>query len=390
MALLAFLAVELLDETVYGAREAAWPLIRTDLGLSYVHIGVLLSVPAIVSHLIEPVIGILGDVWDRRRLILGGGLVFGVALAAVAVSPGMLALAAALMLLYPASGAFVNLSQASLMDSDPARREQNMVRWTFAGYVGVVIGAVVLALAVTVGLGWRGLFLVFFPATLLVVALVRKAPVGTPQQLTPHATLPDFRRGIAEAFRALRRPAVLRWLVLLEFSDLMLDGLFGYLSLYFVDVVGISEANAALSVAVWTAAGLLGSLLLIPAIERVPGLVYLRVSALADLMLFPVFLLAPGLWAKLPVLAALGSVNSGWYSVIQAQVYAAMPGRSGSVLAVENASGLVGSLVPLGLGVAARAWGLGGMLWLLLAGPIVLLVGTPRSESRPARPDASC
>lgn len=31
---LSLLAIEFLDEFVFGAREAAWPLIRTDLGLS--------------------------------------------------------------------------------------------------------------------------------------------------------------------------------------------------------------------------------------------------------------------------------------------------------------------------------------------------------------------
>jgi hypothetical protein len=37
------LAIELLDELVFGAREAAWPLIRDQLSLSYTQIGLLLS-----------------------------------------------------------------------------------------------------------------------------------------------------------------------------------------------------------------------------------------------------------------------------------------------------------------------------------------------------------
>ena len=57
------LAIELLDELVFGAREAAWPLIRSDLGLSYAQIGLLLGVPNLVAAFIEPVLGILGDVW---------------------------------------------------------------------------------------------------------------------------------------------------------------------------------------------------------------------------------------------------------------------------------------------------------------------------------------
>lgn len=41
---------------------------------------------------------------------------------------------------------------------------------------------------------------------------------------------------------ALRQKEVLRWLVLLEFSDLMLDVLLGFLALYFVDVAGFSSS----------------------------------------------------------------------------------------------------------------------------------------------------
>jgi len=48
------LAIEFLDEFVFGAREAAWPLIRTDLGLNYIQIGLLLSLPSLVSSIVEP------------------------------------------------------------------------------------------------------------------------------------------------------------------------------------------------------------------------------------------------------------------------------------------------------------------------------------------------
>lgn len=45
---------------------------------------------------------------------------------------------------YPASGAFVNLSQAILMDIEPGRHAQNMACWTFAGLVGIVLGPLLM------------------------------------------------------------------------------------------------------------------------------------------------------------------------------------------------------------------------------------------------------
>jgi FSR family fosmidomycin resistance protein-like MFS transporter len=122
------LLIEFLDEFVFGAGEAAWPLIRTDLGLSYAQVGLLLGLPIVVGNMIEPVIGILGDVWKRRTLVLGGGIVFALALALTALSHSFLVLLFSFILFYPASGAFVSLSQADLMGMGPDRHEQNIAR----------------------------------------------------------------------------------------------------------------------------------------------------------------------------------------------------------------------------------------------------------------------
>jgi FSR family fosmidomycin resistance protein-like MFS transporter len=374
---LTLLAIEFLDEFVYGAREAAWPLIRNDLGLTYTQVGLLLGIPNVIASLIEPWLGILGDVWRRRVLVLGGGIVFTLALLLTAGSSSFFLLLASFILFYPASGSFVSLSQATLMDTDPARHEQNMARWTFAGSFGVVAGPLALGGAALLGLHWRGLFLAFAGLSLALLAMAWRMPYPDGRkQLAEEGA--DLRGGLLEALRALRRAEVLRWLVLLEFSNLMLDVLLGYLALYFVDVVGVTPAQAGVAVAVWTGVGLLGDLLLIPFLERIRGLSYLRVSVALKLVLFPAFLLTGGWSAKLVLAALLGFFNSGWYSILQAGLYSAMPGRSGTVMAVENIPGLVAALIPLGLGLAAQQFGLGRAMWLLLLGPIVLMIGLPR------------
>jgi FSR family fosmidomycin resistance protein-like MFS transporter len=154
--------------------------------------------------------------------------------------------------------------------------------------------------------------------------------------------------------------------------------LLGFLALYFVDVVGTRPAQAGVAVAVWTGAGLLGNLLLIPLLERVRGLRYLRLSTAVELALFPVFLLVPGFWAKVMLLGLLGLFSAGWYSILQARLYATMPGQSGTVMAVGNVFGLLGGLIPLGLGLVAERFDLAVTMWLLLLGPVALLVGLPK------------
>src|SRR5205823_6413582 len=129
---------------------------------------------------------------------------------------------------------------------------------------------------------------------------------------TPHASL---RRGLLDALRQLRRGEVVRWLLLLELSDLMLDVLMGFLALYLVDVGKLTPARAALVIAGRSAASLAGELGVVAVLERFRGLAYLRWSVLAAVFLYPALLLASPVWAKVSVAVALGAETAGWYSI---------------------------------------------------------------------------
>ena len=95
------------------------------------------------------------------------------------------------------------------------------------------------------------------------------------------------------ALAALRRGAVVRWLVLLEAGDLLLDVFLGFLALYLVDEAGLAPGAAALAVTGWIAAGLAGNFLILPLLRRASGLWYLRASAVAAAALFAAFLACP-------------------------------------------------------------------------------------------------
>jgi FSR family fosmidomycin resistance protein-like MFS transporter len=373
-----FYLIEFLDELVFGVTDAAWPFIQTELHLNYTQIGILLTVPGIFSTIVEPFLGILGDVWKRRLLILVGGICFVLALLLASMSVSFILLLISFSLFYPASGAFVSLSQATLMDSDPSRHDHNMARWTFAGSLGVVLGPPLLVGLSAIGFGWRGVFLALtFLAVIVLFLAWRKIPPD-PFHLPRFPSFSGLFAGFRSAFAALKQPGILRWLVLLGFSDLMLDVLLGFLALYFHAVAGLTEMQAAGAVFVWLAVGLLGDFLLIPLLEKMDGLRYLRWSVALELLLFPAFLLVPWPWLKLFLVGLLGFFNSGWYAILKGRLYSSMPGRSGTVMALDNLTGLVGSLLPFGIGIAADAFGLQAAIWLLLAGPIALLLGLPR------------
>jgi len=372
---LIFLIIELLDELVDGVRGAAWPLMRQDLHLSYMQVGMLLTIPNTIASMIEPILGIWGDIGYRRPLILGGGIGFAIALFLISFSQDFAWLLTGFVLLYPSSGSFVSLSQATLMDLEPTRHEQNMARWVLAGSVGNVVGPLILAGAIAAHQSWRGAFFVLALLTSLPLALLWKYSIAPMTASQEEQLSSSFKQGICNAIAALKRASVLRWLTLLQFSDLMLDVLRGFLALYLVDVVGTSTTQASLAIAVWLGFGLLGDFLLIPLLERVRGLAYLRVSAGLVLCLYPAFLVVSNLTIKLILLGCLGFLNAGWYSILKGQLYTAMPGQSGTVMTLSNVFGLMGGLAPLVLGFVAQQMGLESAMWFLLASPIALLLG---------------
>lgn len=372
---LTFLLVELLDELVGGVLVSAWPLIADDLRLSYGQLGFAMALATVVASVAETLLYLRADPHRRQRLIVVSGVGFAIAIFLLAISPGFGLFLVGLALLYPASGGFVNLCQATLMDLAPQRHEQNMARWVLAGSVGNLLGPPLLTVAIAASYGWRESLWLIAALLGLPLLLLRRYPMAGAIAAAPASSLQE---SLAAAATALRRPLVRRWLILQQCADLLPDLLLSFVALYFVDVVGQTPAQAGLAVTVWLGLGLLGDFLLLPLLEKVPGLAYLRVSAALVLVLYPAFLLVPQPWAKLAILGGLGFLDAGWYSILQGQLYTALPGQSSTVMILGNLFGLVGGLVPLGIGLLAQQVGLGPTLVLLLISPVALLVGLPK------------
>ena len=117
--------------------------------------------PLLVGGFLELPLGVLAGQGRRRRLaILVGGVIFVLALLGVASAHSFTVLLCAFVAFYPASGAFVSLTQADIMDAWPDRQAQVMVRWDLAGSTGAVAGPLLLTAVLASGGGWRVGYLV--------------------------------------------------------------------------------------------------------------------------------------------------------------------------------------------------------------------------------------
>src|SRR5258708_7568256 len=298
--LVAALAVVLVDELVDGTKSAALPTMRHDLGLTYGQVGLLVSVPVWRGSLLELPLGVLAGHGRRRRLaVLGGGVLFILALVATAAARSFAGLLAAFVLFFPASGAFVSLTQSGLMDADPSRREQHMARWELAGSAGQVAGPIMLVAVLATGGGWRSAYLTL--ALCAVAAWLGVARHGPGVAAPP----PGGDQGQENGGHHARAAAAPR----------------------------------------------------------------------AAALLYPAFLLAPGLWPKLLLLAGLTIATAPWYPVLQARLYRSLPGESGVVVSLSSAASLLGGVVPLAVGFLAQRFGLSWALTSLAVAPLCLLGG---------------
>jgi len=337
------------------------------LGLSYGQLGLLVSVPIVLGGALELPLGLLAGHGRRRRLVvLGGGLMFIATVAAVAFARNFVELLAAFVLFYPASGAFVTLTEAALLDAEPDRQAQLMARWGTAGWAGALTGPLLYAGVIAAGGGWQTSFLVMAAVSALTWLAMFSVRAGD-------NTDDEEPAGWRELKASLRWP-VLRLLVVLEVTNWLVDVLTGFIAVYLVDVVHTSPAVAALGVSLRLAAGLGGNSLLIVLLRKLSDLTILRATALIALLLFPGFLLVPGLAAKLGLLTLLSAATATWYPLLEARLYGAVP--SPVAVTLTSAAGLAGGLGPLAVGAAAAllglSWAMAGLtlvpaalLWLL-------------------------
>jgi MFS transporter, FSR family, fosmidomycin resistance protein len=348
----------------------------------------------LLGSLLELPLGVMAGQGRRRRLaVLAGGAVFILTLAAAAAARSFAGLLAAFVIFFPASGAFVSLTQSGLMDADPGRREQHMARWELAGSAGSVAGPFVLIAVLAAGGGWRSAFSVLAVAAAAAwLGVARHPPRPAPGDEDP--ARPGAAAAVRQVLAALRRPGVARCLVLLQACDLMLDVLTGFVAVYLVDVVHATPDEAAFGVAIRLGAGLAGDAAVVWALRWAGdaavvwalrwagGLSLLRASAAAAAVLYPAFLLAPGIGLKLLLLGGLSAATAPWYPLLQARLYASLPDASGIAVSLSSAASLLGGAGPLAVGFLAQRFGLTWALAGLAAAPWLVLGGLwpwPRS-----------
>ena len=375
----------LLDELTTGLLVVALPLIRERLHLSYAEAGLIFTVGALSSVLIEPPITLATDRRPLRVPILAGMLALAAGYVLAGVAPSYALLLAAVALIFPAVGTAVGLAQSALIDAAPPQHAgRTMTRWTLLSAVGDLLAPLMVGVGVAAGMDWLRLCLVaggLWLASALFLAPAR-FPVAHEQGGAAEEALPEagggLRARLRDLRRALRARELLRWALISTLATTLDEVFLAFAALYLHDHLHASQEAISAAIAVAVAAGLAALILLDRMNHRVEGRRLLPWMAVLALMGVALLLIAPTVPLAALALAVVAFAAAGWYPLAQAAAYATHPGRAALVRTVSLLGDPIEVVLPGVTGLIAVRFGLPAALAFLALGPLAMLLLLPR------------
>ncbi len=375
---LILLSMGLFDELITGFLIVGLPLLRDQLGLTYAQVGLLFSAGAVSSMILEPIINLASDRGSKRWWILGGLLLLALDFALAGNIHRFGWLLFVFMILYPAIGTAVGLSEAALIDAAPDDGTRTMTRWTLMSSIGDLLSPLVVSVFVTLSLGWTALC--WLAASLwlgvAVVFWLQPFPHPTSSKSDEEGAVSI---GLLKSLRkALQDPLLLRWAIL-TILPTMLDEIFiGFAALYLHDVLHMIEAVIGLLILLQMIGGFLGLLVIDRLVNRIAPARLLIGLALLTLVGVIGFLTLHSIWLVACSLFVISLGTCGLYPIAQAEAYARQPGRSGMVRAVIGLGSPFEVVLPGIVGLVASRFGLLAGVGLLGLAPLLILIIVPR------------
>jgi len=229
------------------------PMIRTDLGLSYTQAGLVISAFAMTSGISQLPAGWLADRFGARLMVLLG--VTGVAIAGflIGLSHSYIALIVFLVLAAIVGGGYHPASAAAISSSVPSEYRGRALGLHFVGGSSAFWVMPLVAAPIAVAWGWRSSYLTLaIPAIILGILLY--ILIGRWSQTRVH-DFPEVDSEVTITSARVPWHKLVPFILISVAAGTMIQSVSAYLSLYAVDEIGVSEAAAAMLMAITPAVG---------------------------------------------------------------------------------------------------------------------------------------
>lgn len=358
------------DELMSGLPDVLMPTIQQQLGLSLAQIALLRQTMEWISQIIDPIHGLLLDVWDRGWLMGLGALGCGLSIALVGLAPTFGLLLLAFALYGAAGGPLTHTGDVLVVEAYPTAPDRAYTRSVLFDTIGAALAPLLVAAVFWLGLDWRWLLVGIGAGALVYALLILRS--GFPPSLHTESggegplwqTLGDNLREV------LASPEARRWLIFL-FCFQLLETPFILKTVWLAQEVGMSQALVGLYVAGEMGVGVISLLVLDRWRSRAETGHVLRVVTAAVALLFPLWLLVPGVASRFALMIPLAFFFAMFWPISKASALTAAPGRAGAVTAVSSLFGFVP--LPLLFGLLAQAIGLTAAMLAVFLPAVVII-----------------
>ncbi len=366
------LAARFMDEMLSSLPTVLMPTIRSQLGLSFTQVSLLGLTLRYVSAIIEPINGLLIDLWKRPWLMAWGAAGIGLGTIIIGVAPTLALLLVGFAVYGLASGPLAHTADVVLVEAYPDAPERIYTRATTLDTVGALLGPLLVTATIWLGFEWRWLLLCLGFSSLIygVVILRTRFP----------ARADGGRRGMSGFWVSLgnnlrmvlgSRPA-LRWLAFL-FVLAILESPMQFTSIWLREQVGMSQAMIGIYRALEMAVSILSLLVLDRWLSHRNYRHILLIASPALLILYPIWLLLPGIWPRFVLSIPISFLFTVFWPIGKSQSLAAVPGRGGTVTALQSLLGLIP--LPLLFGLLADRFDLTAiMFWVYVGGTSLMIL----------------
>lgn len=368
-AIVASLGGRFADELLSGMPGVLMPTFRATFGLSYAQISLLSLALNYVAVVVEPVSGVLIDLWSRRWLMAWGAFFTGLSILLMGLAPTFLLLLLAFACYGLGSGPLAHTADVVLVEAHPEAPDRIFARATLLDTLGALLSPLLVTGALWLGLSWRWPLLAAGAAGLLYALLLLRTTFPPPANGEAEHDNPW--QGIrANLAFVLRDRQMWRWLLFLLAFDL-LEAPHVFRTVWLHEHVGMSQALVGVYVALEMAVILVSLLVLDHWLQRWTPRAILRLAIAGLLVLIPLWLLLPGAGARFLLALPLNFLLAVFWPIGRAQALASVPGRGGTVTALTSLFGLVP--LPLLFGLLAEAITLTAAILVLQVGALLLL-----------------
>ena len=361
------------DELLSGLPHVLMPTLRTVFGLSYTQVSLLSLTLNYVAAFIEPVSGLLIDIWRRRWIMAFGAAGVGIATAVMGIAPTFAILLIGFGIYGLASGPLAHTADVVLVDAYPKAPDRIFTRATLLDTFGALLSSLLVSLTFILRLEWRWL-MVSLGASSIIYAIIIFTTRFPPRHAKDGQDVEHVGKTAWRNLRkVLRSKQAIGWLAFL-FVFGIAESPYTFTTIWLREEVGMSQALVGIYIALQMAVGMVSLVVLDRWLARSSIRRILTIACAGVLILFPLWLFLPGPAARFALAVPLNFLFTVFWPIGKAQSLRSVPGLGGTATAVHSLMALVP--VPLLFGLLAEAVTLTtAMFWVtMLAVSAMILV----------------